>query len=94
MAEDDLKTRIVGASAGRTLVQLVIASVIVGAIFSFLGVGPREFWRGIFEGVRDIIATLGESIGEIALNLATYLVIGAAIVVPVWILFRLFSSRK
>lgn len=94
MAEDDLKTRIAGKSIGRTAIQLVIASIIVGAIFSFLGLGAMEFWRGIFDGLKNLLSAIGESFGEIALNLITWLIIGAAIVVPIWLVARLLSSRK
>lgn len=78
----------------RTILQLVIASVIVGAIFSFLGLSPKEFWRGIFDTFRNLVELLGESIGEIAVNLLTYLLIGAAIVVPIWLIVRVISGRK
>ena len=94
MAEDDLKSRIFGSNMGATIIKLLIASIIVGAVFSFLGVGAIDFWRGIFESVKGLISTLGESVGEIALNLATYLVIGAAIVIPIWLIARLLSSRR
>jgi len=94
MAQDDLKTRIVGKSARRTIIQLVIASIIVGAIFSVLGLGALEFWRGMFDGIKNLLSAIGDSFGEIALNLATYLVIGAAIVVPIWLAARLLSKRK
>lgn len=94
MAEDDMKSRLFGRSATRTVIQLVVASIIVGAIFSFIGVGPREFWRGIITAIRDLVRNLGESFGEIALTLGTYLFIGAAIVIPIWLLIRLWSGRK
>ena len=86
--------RFAGGSFIRTLIQLAIASVIVGAIFSFLGLGPKEFWNGIFNGVKNLLSTIGESFGEIVLNLATYLVIGAAVVIPVWLIAKLWSGRK
>jgi len=94
MADDDLKTRIGGKSAARTIIQIVIASIFVGAIFSFLGLGAVEFWRGIFEGVKNLWNAIGDSFSEIILNLATYLLLGAAIVVPIWIVARLLSGRK
>jgi hypothetical protein len=78
----------------RTVIKLVIASLIVGAIFAFLGLSPIGFWRGVFDAVRSLIALLGNSIGEVALNLATYLVLGGAVVVPVWMVTRLLSSRR
>ena len=94
MADEQTNNRIAPKGVGRTVLQLVVASIIVGAIFSFIGVGPEEFWRGIFDTVRHLIQALGESVGEIALNLFTYLLIGAAIVVPIWLIARLLSSRK
>lgn len=89
------QTRIsVPSHAGRTIIKLVIASIIVGAVFSFLGIGVREFWSGVFDNVRDLIGALGENLSEIALTLLTYLAIGAGIVVPIWFIRRLLSSRK
>ena len=90
----NLKTRILGASAGRTIIYLVIASVIVGAVFSFFGLSPREFWRGIFSGVSSLIGAIGDNVGEVVGTLAAYLFIGAAIVVPIWLIARLLSGRK
>ncbi len=94
MANDKTNSRFFGKGVARTAVQLIIASIIVGAIFSFLGLGALEFWRGIFETVKNLLSAIGESFGEIALNLITYLIIGAAIVVPIWLIARLLSSRK
>ena len=88
------KERLIGGGTTSTLIKLVIASVIVGAIFSFLGIGVREFWSGIFENLRNLVGMLGESVGEIILTVFTYLLIGAGIVVPIWLITRLFSSRK
>lgn len=94
MADNDLKTRLTRGGAGKTVLQLVIASIIVGALFSLLGIGPREFWRGVFRNVKNIVGSLGENIGDILLTLSTYFLIGAAIVIPIWLIARLLSSRK
>ena len=94
MPGEDLKTRTGKTVSGRTILQLVIASIIVGAIFSFIGVGPREFWRGIFDTLSGLISSLGDNISEIALTLGTYLLIGAAIVVPIWLISRVIRGRK
>lgn len=94
MAEEDFKTRFVGRSVTRTIIQLAIASIFVGAIFSFFGLGPQDFWRGLFDGVRGVLSAIGESFGEVVLNLVTYLVIGAAVVVPIWLVARILSGRR
>jgi len=94
MAGDRDQNGFFNMRSGRTALQFIVASIIVGAVFSFFGVGPQEFWRGVFSNVRNIIASLGESFGEIILTLVTYLVIGAAIVLPVWLVARLLTNRK
>lgn len=91
---EEIKQRIFGRSIGRTVIQLIIASIFVGAIFSFIGLGAFEFWEGIFRWVRDIIATIGDSLGEIVINLLTYFLIGAAIVIPIWLIARILTSRR
>lgn len=94
MSENNLKNRLTRGNAGKTILQLVIASIIVGALFSFLGIGPRDFWRGVFRNVQNIVGALGENISEVLLTLSTYFLIGAAVVIPIWLIARLLSSRK
>ena len=94
MSDEDLRSRIGRSFGVRTLVQLVIASVVVGAIFSFMGVSPREFWTGIYDTFQGVISSLGESFAEVVITIIQYLVIGAAIVIPIWLISRLLSSRK
>ena len=91
---DDLKNRFFGRSMSKTLIQLIIASVIVGAVLVLLGVSPVNFWRGVFDGVWDVVSAIGDSFGEIVGNLAKYLIVGAAIVIPIWLVARLLSGRK
>lgn len=86
--------RLFGGGATRTVIQLVIASILVGAIFSFLGLGALEFWNGIFTAVKNLVETFGESLSEIAINLITWLLIGGAIVLPIWLIAKLLTSRR
>ena len=78
----------------QTVLQLVIISVFIGAVFSFFGLGPFDFWKGLFDGVRDVIAAIGDSLGEVVINLITYLVIGGAIVVPIWLIAKVLTTRR
>ena len=91
---DRLAERVAGGQPRRTAIQLIIASVVVGAFLAFWGVSPAEFWSGIFDFVKGIVGWLGDSVGEIVLNLATYLLFGAAIVVPVWIVLRIINGER
>jgi len=92
MADTPIRNRFAPGGARRTALQLVIASVIVGAFLAFWGVSPAEFWRGIFDVMQGILGWLGDSVGEIVVNLATYLMFGAAIVVPVWLISRVLGD--
>ena len=94
MAEDDLKSRMVGRRPARTVLQLVVASIFVGAALALFDISPIRFWRGLFDGVKSLISAIGESFGEIVVNLATYFLLGAAIVVPVWLILRLLSGAR
>ena len=90
---DSVAERVIGGSPTRTLIQLLIASVIVGAIFSFLGLGALEFWNGLFDLIKNILSSLGESISEIIITIITYLIMGAVVVIPIWLIMRLFRGR-
>lgn len=94
MADPDFKSRLFDGGAAKTTFKLVFASIIVGMVFSAMGLGPREFWRSVFRRVGDFFGSLGENLAEIVMTLGTYLVIGAGIVIPVWLVARLLSSRK
>ncbi len=91
MADEPIRQRLAGRNPRRTAIQLIVASVVVGAFLAFWGVSPAEFWRGIFDFIRGIVGWLGDSVGEIVVNLITYLLFGAAIVVPVWIIARVLG---
>ena len=94
MADQKLTDRPTGGRPRRTVIQLIIASVIVGAFLAFWGVSPAEFWSGIFDFVKGIVSWFGDSFAEIVGNLLTYLLFGAAIVVPIWLLMRVIGGRR
>ena len=83
-----------GRGAAKTAIQLVVASIFVGAILALFDLSPIKFWQGLFDSVKDLLAMIGESFGEIVVNLVTYLVLGAAIVVPIWLISRMISGRR
>ncbi len=91
---DDLKTRVAGRNPGKTILQLIVACIFVGAILAVLDISPFGFWRAIFNGVRNLVEAIAGSFGEIVSNILTYFLLGAAIVVPVWLVARLLSRRS
>ncbi|MEZ5921304.1 MAG: DUF6460 domain-containing protein [Parvularculaceae bacterium] len=94
MPEEKVSRKIMGGHPRRTIIQLVVASVFVGAFLAIMGISPGEFWRGVFDFTRGIVSWLGDSVGEVVGNLLTYLLFGAAIVVPIWIVSRILSGSN
>lgn len=92
MADNELGRKLFGAQPRRTLIQLIIASVLVGMFLAFWGISPREFWSGVYDFFKGLLGWLGDSVGEIAVNLLTYFLFGAAIVIPVWIVMRVING--
>lgn len=86
--------RLAGVQPVRTFIKLGILSLIVGLFISFLGLDPVEFWRGAWNMISGLVSMLGDTAIEIIRNLATYLIFGAAIVIPVWIAYRLLNAPR
>lgn len=89
MANGDIE-RFLGGSPGRILVRLVFMSLLVGAGMAFLGLTPGRIFDAVLRLLRSIT-----DLGFGALrDVGTWLVAGAVIVIPVWLLLRLTGSRK
>ena len=82
---NDVIERFFGGSPLWVVVRLVILSVVVGIILSALGLSPLELVESI-KGLVRKISELGFDAVEIAFG---YFLVGAAIVFPIWIVFRL-----
>ena len=67
-------------------IKLLVASLIVGLIFRALDIHPRALLRDIPDVIRDVFRL----IVQIADWGIPYVLLGAVIVVPVWLLFTLF----
>ena len=91
---EPLKERIVGRDWRRTAVQLVVASIFVGAALGLVGISPGDFWGSLARAAGNLIAALGDNIGGVIFNLARYFFFGAAIVVPLWLVSRLLSGDR
>ena len=83
-------SRFLGGSPLAVLGRLVLLSVLVGVVLAAIGFDPWNIVysiRRLFEWIYDF--------GFDAINgLWRYFLLGAVIVVPIWFLSRLFSSRR
>ncbi len=79
--------RFFGGSPAAVIVKLAIASIIIGVILSFFGYDPSNLYGAVIRLWRWI-SSFGLDTLE---TLFRYLVLGAIIVVPLWLLSRLLS---
>lgn len=82
--------RFLGDSIGRTLIKLIVVSVIVGFIMNALGVYPADIIAGTRHFLQDLWYKGFSALGRVG----DYLLLGASIVIPLFILIRLLNLRK
>jgi hypothetical protein len=89
MANDGLR-RFLGGSPLAVFIKLALLSILVGFVLTVIGLDPRNILWSIEALIRSIF-----DLGFEAFNwLWRYLLLGAVIVVPIWLLMRLLQSRK
>jgi hypothetical protein len=86
----DRFNRLLGDTPGRTAVKLLILSVVVGFIMSMMGLSPWDLVRFIDNGIRELWHSGFRALGRIG----DYLLVGAMIVIPVFIILRILNWRK
>ena len=83
-------TRFLGGSPGRVLLQLVVLSFVVGVVLSAVGVSPYEIVDSFARLVRHIYENGFETIAWAW----RYFLLGAVIVVPVWLIMRILRLGR
>lgn len=83
-------SRFLGGSPARVVVQLVFLSLVVGVVMSALDLSPMEIVRWIGETAQRIV-DMGFGAVE---RVFGYLVIGAVVVVPIWLVLRLIAAGR
>lgn len=83
----DPKTLFGGNPLG-VIIRLVLLSIVVGVVLSALGITPRNFFYHIEVLLRRIY-DMGFATFDWLLQ---YLVLGAIVVVPIWLIARLLGA--
>lgn len=81
------RERFFGGSPGEVILKLAVASIIIGVVLSFFDLNVTELYKAIVR-LGDYISSLGLDAVKKVVN---YLILGAIIVVPLWLLSRIFS---
>jgi hypothetical protein len=87
---NEVVNRFFGGHPLSVAVRLILLSILVGVILSAIGLDPRDIWRSLERLVRSIW-----DMGWDAVVWAwQYFLLGAAIVVPIWLLVRLTRGGR
>lgn len=89
-ARSDITTRIFGGSPLAVAARLVLVSILVGVILSALGLDPFDIVRSI----ERLFRTLWEMGFDIVRYVWRYFLLGAVIVVPIWIIIRVVNAPR
>lgn len=82
-------TRVLGGSPLTVAFRLILLSILVGVVLSVLGLNP---WN-IVESFRALVAGIWNMGFDAIVWLWRYFLLGAVIVVPIWLVMRLLGSR-
>jgi hypothetical protein len=81
--------RFLGGSPGAVLAKLIFLSLLVGAFLYYLDITPFGLIEGLFNWIRSVLDISFDTVRQIGV----WILYGAVIVVPLWLLSRLFSRR-
>ena len=82
--------RILGGSPAAVITKLIFLSLLVGAFMSLVGITPQGLVQGVLDLARDLWLTGFEAFG----TLGRWLLYGAVVVVPVYIVVRILSALR
>lgn len=79
-----------GGSPLSILVKLIFLSLLVGALLAFLNVTPFDLVNRVTRLFRSIFGLSFDAVRDIG----RWILYGAMIVVPIWLLARLFKAAR
>jgi hypothetical protein len=80
--------RFLGGSPLAVLFKLVLLSILFGVVLSALGLDPLN----IFRSIERLIRTIWDMGFDAVLWLWRYFLLGAVIVIPIWLILRIFRT--
>ena len=83
-------TKVFGGSPLAVLGRLILVSILVGVILSALGLDPFDIVRSI----QRMFRTLWDMGFDAFRWLWRYFLLGAVIVIPIWVIMRLFNAPR
>ena len=90
MTTSDTTTRIFGGSPLAVIARLILVCILVGVILSVLGLDPFD----IIHSVERLVRTIWNMGFDAVRWLWRYFLLGAVIVIPIWIVMRLVNTPR
>ncbi|HVV63162.1 MAG TPA: DUF6460 domain-containing protein [Pseudolabrys sp.] len=90
MSENNQITRWAGGSPAAVLGRLILVSILVGVVLSALGLDP---WN-IIASVERLVRSIWNMGFDAVRWLWRYFLLGAVIVIPIWIIMRLVNAPR
>ena len=87
---DNALTRFIGGSPLAVLFRLLVVSLLVGAFMVWQGIHPQDIVRAVWNILMRLWNAGFDSIREVG----EYVLAGAVIVVPVWLVMRVMGARR
>ena len=87
---DSYVTRFFGGPPLSVIFRLVLLSILIGVILEVLGLDP---WN-VIESLRSLLLRIWDMGFDAVRWLWRYLLLGAALVVPIWLIMRLVRIAK
>jgi hypothetical protein len=89
MSDNGLE-RFLGGKPLGVAIRLAIISIVVGALLYWTGLSPMGLLRGLQRMIEGLLGSGFEAVR----TLGEFLMIGAVVVLPIWLIARTLSARK
>jgi hypothetical protein len=86
---NEVVNRFFGGPPLSVALRIILLSVLVGVILSAIGLDPSDIWRSVV----NLIMHVWNMGWDAIVWLWRYFLLGAVIVVPIWLVIRLSKSR-
>jgi len=82
--------KVFGGSPLAVLGRLILVSILVGVVLAAFGLDPYD----IVHSIEQLIRNIWDMGWDAVRNLWRYFLLGAVIVIPIWLLSRLFGAPR
>jgi hypothetical protein len=89
MSDGNLE-RFLGGKPLSVAIRLAVISVVVGALLYWTGLSPLGLLRGLQRMVEGLLGSGFDAVR----SLGEFLMIGAVVVIPIWLIARALAARK